>query len=45
MEHSSVSEVTSLVPLWRHFPLCLLEFFKETSLEQTSKAYKCILRR
>lgn len=45
MEHFSVTEVTPVVPLGRHCSQCPLEFFKNTSLEQTSEAYKCILRR
>lgn len=45
MEHSSVTEITAVVPLGRHYSYCFLEFFKNTSLEQTTKTYKCILRR
>lgn len=45
MEQSSVSEITAVVPLGRHYSYCFLEFFKNTSLEQTTKTYKCMLRR
>lgn len=45
MEHSSVTEVTPVVPLGRHCSQSRLEFFKNAGLEQTSKAKKCILRR
>lgn len=45
MEHWSVTEIPAVVPLGGHHSSCLLQFFKNTSLEQITKSYKCVLRR